>query len=174
MFLLRTSIPEDRLYTTEVCTQEDGSLTGMVPPDLPTMLDVIQSEFSPRASLPRVLSPPYPPTPSLRHPSLSPPSRPRRICAPVAGTDLQDLYFKIRTQFMLQSRGQRGRHTVHITVPCGILDLTQAPAFTALRHTFETGNRHLSIQTALKSIASVEENIGLSAFTVARNIGVQA
>ena len=72
---------------------------------------------------------------------------------------------------MLQAAGQRGKEIVKVTIPAGILDITAMPCFLSMQHSFETGNRHLTIETKLKTPAQVADNLDLDGFTVPYKIG---
>ena len=86
--------------------------------------------------------------------------------------DLHSFHSLVHTQAMLQARIDQASmpSMMQLRMPGGILDVTPLSAFERMRHSFESGTRHLTIDVQIEGERDVQDNIGFTGFTVARAI----
>jgi len=86
--------------------------------------------------------------------------------------DLHSFHSLVHTQAMLQARIDQASmpSMMQLRMPGGILDITPLSAFERMRHSFESGTRHLTIDVQIEGERDVQDNIGFTGFTVARAI----
>jgi len=127
--LLKTSIPEHRLFTMESYCR-GRTLHGLYPSHIQDCKMKIREMFAPTC-------------------------------------DVVALHHRLRVQTMLQAKSQRGAAVVKVRVPAGILDITPLRKYSEMTHSFETGNRHGSIEVMLNNAEDINDTFGFDSFTAA-------